>query len=587
MLAPDGRCKALSAAADGYGRAEACGVLLLQQAGASDGSGPVATLAGSAVNQDGRSSSLTAPNGPSQQEVMRQALGAASLAAVAVAGLSMHGTGTALGDPIEVGAAAAVLAVGSSGSSSNARAALVLMASKSWIGHSEPGAGVVGLTHAHLALARAVKLPVLHLGPMNPYVTALMERQPGSWSVPRQPAELGTLPANEASPDMHAVIGTSAFAFQGTNAHALLAAAPFASARVGPMGASSAWQQQRYWVSPAVHSLLESFRPAKGHKAVLACCLAGATAVGSSGLSYLWDHQVSGRPVFPGAGYFEMAGSATGMLAAAHGSGGPALTEAALEGASIVAPLLLPQPSAAGGAVVLQASYSAADGAVAVQSVQGGSKSRPTLHVDCHVAHTAPGFGRGDRAAVRPAVPQQRQQRLGPSRQLLATTIQQRQAVSFAELARSSHDESAVTVSPAVLDCCLQLAAVPAAGSMLRIPAGVGLLLLGSKPATASAAGHSKSSGFVALSCPSAELVPDDGDATFTDYCLANGSSGRAACTIQEMEARPLGSTLGVACPAGRGAGPGWGDPGTLSWGEGGRSHGEGAPWSTPSLDAP
>ena len=44
---------------------------------------------------------------------------------------------------------------------------------------------------------------------------------------------------------------------------------------------------------------------------------------------------------------------------------------------------------------------------------------------------------------------------------------------------------------------------------------------------------------------------------------------------------------VGVACPAGRGAGPGWGDPGTLSWGEGGRSHGEGAPWSTPSLDAP
>ena len=94
MLAPDGRCKALSAAADGYGRAEACGVLLLQQA-AAVGTGALALLAGSAVNQDGRSSSLTAPNGPSQQEVIRAATAGAGMAPAAVSGLSMHGTGEA------------------------------------------------------------------------------------------------------------------------------------------------------------------------------------------------------------------------------------------------------------------------------------------------------------------------------------------------------------------------------------------------------------------------------------------------------------------------------------------------------------
>jgi acyl transferase domain-containing protein len=247
MLAPDGRCKALSAAADGYGRAEACGVLLLQQAAAA-GTGALALLAGSAVNQDGRSSSLTAPNGPSQQEVMRAALGAASLAAADVTALSMHGTGTALGDPIEVGAAAALL-TGTSGR----EAPLVLMASKSWIGHAEPAAGAVGLTHAQMAVTRALQPPVLHLGAMNPYVTALMERQPGSWAVPRQPAALGALLAGSGS-ESQAVIGVSAFAFQGTNAHALLAAMPLTTALAAPMGGSTAWQQQqRYWVAPSAH----------------------------------------------------------------------------------------------------------------------------------------------------------------------------------------------------------------------------------------------------------------------------------------------------------------------------------------------
>jgi len=248
MLAPDGRCKALSAAADGYGRAEALGVLLLQLAAAVDSSSVAAFLAGSAVNQDGRSSSLTAPNGPSQQEVMRAALGIAGLSATDVTALGMHGTGTALGDPIEVGAAAAVLNSGSR------PAPLVLMASKSWIGHAEPAAGLVGLNHAQLAVPQTRTLPILHLGGMNQYVTALMERQPGAWSVPRQPAVLGSMAA--AGPEASAarlVSGVSAFAFQGTNAHALLSAAPFAAGLVAPTSAATVWQQQRFWVAPAAH----------------------------------------------------------------------------------------------------------------------------------------------------------------------------------------------------------------------------------------------------------------------------------------------------------------------------------------------
>ena len=94
MLSPEGRCKTLDASADGYVRAEACGVMLLTSLvdEASQGS-CLAVLCGSAVGQDGRSSSLTAPNGPAQQEVMRSAIESAGLQAWEITALQMHGTG--------------------------------------------------------------------------------------------------------------------------------------------------------------------------------------------------------------------------------------------------------------------------------------------------------------------------------------------------------------------------------------------------------------------------------------------------------------------------------------------------------------
>ena len=94
MLAPDGRCKTLDSAADGYVRGEACASAMLQlmtQDGVS--SSAVACILGSAVNQDGRSSSLTAPNGPAQQRVIRQALRGSALQPCDVGTLQMHGTG--------------------------------------------------------------------------------------------------------------------------------------------------------------------------------------------------------------------------------------------------------------------------------------------------------------------------------------------------------------------------------------------------------------------------------------------------------------------------------------------------------------
>ena len=106
MITPDGRCKTLDASADGYVRGEAVEVLFLRAVscdGAGDDAPASVHLLGSAVNQDGRSSSLTAPNGPAQQAVVRAALLGGALAPGAIFTLQMHGTGTALGDPIAVG----------------------------------------------------------------------------------------------------------------------------------------------------------------------------------------------------------------------------------------------------------------------------------------------------------------------------------------------------------------------------------------------------------------------------------------------------------------------------------------------------
>ena len=90
---------------------------------------------GSAVNQDGRSSGLTAPNGPSQQALMHTALQHSGLPAAAVAAVAVHGTGTPLGDPIEVGAICQTYGTAASDGH------LVLVSNKSCFGHTEGAAG--------------------------------------------------------------------------------------------------------------------------------------------------------------------------------------------------------------------------------------------------------------------------------------------------------------------------------------------------------------------------------------------------------------------------------------------------------------
>ena len=207
MLALDGRCKTLDAAADGYVRAENCVAFLLSAQGAAGcalaPAGAAVVVRGSAVNQDGRSSGLTAPNGPAQQAVMRDALASGSVASAMVAALEMHGTGTALGDPIEVGAAVAVL------QEQRRLRALGFSAAKSRLGHAETGAGVLGMLHAWHQLCQASPLSLTHLRAVNPYVASSLDGARQPVQLPRQAAPLA-LPTAEA--DTYCV-GISAFAF--------------------------------------------------------------------------------------------------------------------------------------------------------------------------------------------------------------------------------------------------------------------------------------------------------------------------------------------------------------------------------------
>lgn len=205
MMAADGRCKAFDERADGFVRAEGCGVLILKRLSDAlrDGDRIHALVRGTAVGQDGRSTGLTVPNGPAQEEVIRDALAAGGLQPDDIDYVEGHGTGTSLGDPIELLALGSVF-------TPRAGEPVLVGSVKTNLGHLESAAGVAGVIKTILALEHGRVPRHLHFATPTSHVdwNALPLRvspQGASWTAGRLRRA-----------------GVSSFGFSGTNAHVIV-----------------------------------------------------------------------------------------------------------------------------------------------------------------------------------------------------------------------------------------------------------------------------------------------------------------------------------------------------------------------------
>ncbi|WP_156755321.1 type I polyketide synthase [Actinokineospora pegani] len=219
LSAPDGRCRPYSGDAVGIGRGEGVGVVVLRRlSDALAAKQPVyAVIEGSAVNQDGRSNGITAPSRWSQEKVLTDAYARAGVSPGDLSFVEGHGTGTTLGDMIEVKALGAVHA------GAKRKQPLLLGSVKGNIGHAEGAAGIAGLIKACLALDKRVLPPTLYADTENP---GLRLAENGI-RLARGPVRLprGTVRA-----------AVSSFGLGGTNAHVVLASAPSARRPVEPGG---------------------------------------------------------------------------------------------------------------------------------------------------------------------------------------------------------------------------------------------------------------------------------------------------------------------------------------------------------------
>jgi len=201
FLGPHGRCLTFDGSANGFGRGEGCCALFLRVSNdAVDVDSRLACLLGTSVNQDGRSASMTAPHGPSQQDCIRDSMSMGRIVPGSVTVAECHGTGTSLGDPIEVGALRGVM-------HDRDELPLMLTSSKSNIGHGESAAGLNGLAKCVLMCLASTAPPNVHLRSFNPHLDT--DGFPCLFE-----SECTDVGRNSQ------YIGVSSFGFGGTNARA-------------------------------------------------------------------------------------------------------------------------------------------------------------------------------------------------------------------------------------------------------------------------------------------------------------------------------------------------------------------------------
>lgn len=220
MLSPDGKCKTFSSRADGYARGEGVGMVVLKKLSAAerDGDHIYGLIRASAENHGGRAQSLTAPNPIAQAEVIKDAYRRAGVSPGSVGYIEAHGTGTPLGDPIEInGLKSAFQSLYEERGEAAAAGYCGLGSVKTNIGHLELAAGIAGLIKILLQLKHKTLLRSLHCDEVNPYIRLedspffiVRENQP--WKRLKN-GELGEWPRRA---------GVSSFGFGGVNAHVVV-----------------------------------------------------------------------------------------------------------------------------------------------------------------------------------------------------------------------------------------------------------------------------------------------------------------------------------------------------------------------------
>ncbi|GAA4092688.1 hypothetical protein GCM10022248_73920 [Nonomuraea soli] len=239
MISDDGTCKTFDERADGYGRGEGCGAVLLKplSAALADGDQVLAVIKGSAVNHGGRASSLTAPNPEAQARVLVDAYRKAGIDPATVTYLEAHGTGTRLGDPIEIeGMKKAFAELYTDWDLPAPGEPHVAVTSvKTNIGHLEAAAGIAGLLKVLLCMKYGELPPTLHYDQPNPYLR--LEGTPFFINDRLRPWD--GVAGEDGAPVRRA--GLSSFGFGGTNAHVVLEAyerppapSPSSSSEGGP-----------------------------------------------------------------------------------------------------------------------------------------------------------------------------------------------------------------------------------------------------------------------------------------------------------------------------------------------------------------
>lgn len=230
MLSPTGRCKAFAADADGYVRGEGVGVLILKdyQQALADGDNIVAAIIGSAENHGGHANSLTAPNPRAQADLIKQACRGIDINSIGY--IEVHGTGTRLGDPIEIsGLKQAFAELGA-----NPEQRCYLGSVKTNIGHLESAAGIAGVIKTLLVLKQGYLPKSLHSEQLNPYIDLA-----GSPFAVLQTGREWPQVSDRQGQALPRRAGVSSFGFGGANAHVVLEAVEPVIPGNEPQGAAS------------------------------------------------------------------------------------------------------------------------------------------------------------------------------------------------------------------------------------------------------------------------------------------------------------------------------------------------------------